>query len=77
MGLKEFTQKAGGIIGNAYANVFNLKAERAFAVPNSNRSIWSNNLINGLTTERLAQILKDVRAGEMPNVYLEIAQELE
>ena len=77
MGLKEFTQKAGGIIGNAYANVFNLKAERAFAVPNSNRSIWSNNFINGLTPERLAQILKDIRSGEIPDVYLEIAQELE
>jgi len=70
MGLIEFSKK---IIGN----MLTLKTESAFAVPNSNRDLWSNNLVNGLKPEYLAQVLNDVRAGEVPSVYLEIAQELE
>ncbi|MDR1176624.1 MAG: DUF935 domain-containing protein [Treponema sp.] len=49
----------------------------AFAVPNSNRSLWGGGLVRGLNPERLAHILDTVRQGETPAEYLEIAQELE
>ncbi|MDR3173009.1 MAG: DUF935 domain-containing protein [Treponema sp.] len=49
----------------------------AFAVPNSNRSLWGGGLVRGLSPERLAQILDTVRLGEVPAEYLEIAGELE
>jgi phage gp29-like protein len=49
----------------------------AFAVPNSNRSLWGGGLVRGLTPERLALILDAVRQGEVPAEYLEIAGELE
>ena len=49
----------------------------AFAVPNSNRSLWGGGLVRGLSPEKLAQILDTVRQGEVPAEYLEIAQELE
>jgi phage gp29-like protein len=49
----------------------------AFAVPNSNRSLWGGGLVRGLSPEKLSQILDTVRQGEVPAEYLEIAQELE
>jgi phage gp29-like protein len=49
----------------------------AFAVPNSNRSLWGGGLVRGMTPEKLAQIFDTVRQGETPAEYLEIAQELE
>jgi phage gp29-like protein len=49
----------------------------AFAVPNSNRSLWGGGLVRGLGPERLAYLLDSVRQGETPAEYLEIAGELE
>ena len=54
-----------------------LQEEIAFAVANTNRSLWSGGLVRGLTPGKLAAILDLVRAGESPAEYLEIAQELE
>jgi len=66
MGLIQF---AGNLLG--------LKREQAYPVPNSNRSLWGNDTVSGLTPEQLAKVLNEVRAGEIPARYLEIAQELE
>jgi phage gp29-like protein len=54
-----------------------LEEQEAFAVPNSNRSLWGGGLVKGLTPEKLASILDTVRSGEVPAEYLEIVQELE
>ena len=54
-----------------------LQEEIAFAVANTNRSLWGGGLVRGLTPEKLAGILDQVRNGEPPAEYLEIAQELE
>jgi phage gp29-like protein len=54
-----------------------LEEEIAFAVANTNRSLWGGGLVRGLTPEKLAGILDMVRNGEPPAEYLEIAQELE
>jgi len=52
--------------------------EQAAAVPNSNRHPWGDfTLLQSLTPERLAQILNDVRRGECPAEYLELAQDIE
>ncbi|MDR2864604.1 MAG: DUF935 domain-containing protein [Spirochaetaceae bacterium] len=77
MGLKEIKCATADTIGKVCVNLPGLKSEHAFSVANSNRSLWSNNLVNGLTPERLAKILNDVRAGDIPDIYLEIAREIE
>jgi phage gp29-like protein len=55
----------------------NLEGEIAFAVANTNRSLWGGGLVRGLTPDKLAGILDQVRNGGSPAEYLEIAQELE
>ena len=51
---------------------------QAFAVPNSNRHPWGDfSLLQSLTPERLAGILSDVRRGECPADFLELAQDIE
>ncbi|GHV76469.1 hypothetical protein AGMMS49942_12900 [Spirochaetia bacterium] len=53
-------------------------AEQAFAVPNTNRHPWGDfSLLQSLTPERLAGILNDVKRGECPAEYLELAQDIE
>lgn len=53
-------------------------AEQAFAVPYTNRTPWADfSLLNRLSPEKLASILRDVRSGECPAEYLELAQDME
>jgi len=54
-----------------------MSEEIAFAVENTNRSLWGGGLVRGLTPRKLAGILDQVRGGECPAEYIEIAQELE
>jgi phage gp29-like protein len=54
-----------------------LEGEIAFAVANTNRSLWGGGLVRGLTPDKLAGILDQARNGGSPAEYLEIAQELE
>ena len=55
-----------------------LGTEQAFAVPYTNRTPWSDfSILNRLSPERLASILRDVRSGECPAEYLELAQDME
>lgn len=55
-----------------------LETEQAFAVPYTNRTPWADfSLLNRLSPERLASILRDVRSGECPAEYLELAQDTE
>ncbi len=63
--------------GREDANKKDLEEQQAAAVANSNRSIWSGGLVRGLNPERLATILDNVRNGDIPAEYLEIAQEIE
>ena len=52
--------------------------EQAFSVPYTNRHAWTDfSIMNRLTPERLAAILADVRRGECPAEYLELAQDIE
>jgi len=52
--------------------------EQAYAIPNTNRHPWGDfGLLQSLTPERLAGILGDVRSGESPAEYLELAQDIE
>ena len=51
--------------------------QTATAVEYSGRSPWSDNPSLNLTPERLATILHTVRSGELPDEYLELAQEIE
>ncbi|HCC37025.1 MAG TPA: hypothetical protein DEQ14_05130 [Treponema sp.] len=52
--------------------------EQAFAVPYTNRHPWGDfSLLRNLTPERLAVILNDVKRGECPAEYLELAQDIE
>jgi phage gp29-like protein len=52
--------------------------EQAAAVPYTNRHPWGDfSLLQSLTPERLAQILNDVKRGECPAEYLELAQDIE
>lgn len=56
----------------------NLGTEQAFAVTYTNRTPWSDfSVLNRLTPEKLAEILRDVRSGECPAEYLELAQDME
>lgn len=55
-----------------------LETEQAFAVPYTNRTPWADfSLLNRLSPEKLAAILRDVRSGECPAEYLELAQDME
>ncbi|MEL3907949.1 MAG: DUF935 family protein [Treponemataceae bacterium] len=54
-----------------------LTEQRATPVANSNRDLWSGGLVSGLTPERLASVLDEVRGGGLPAKYLEIVGELE
>lgn len=55
-----------------------LGTEQAFAVPYTNRTPWADfSILNRLSPERLASILRDVRSGECPAEYLELAQDME
>jgi len=50
----------------------------AFPVQNSNRHPWGDfSLLRGLSPERLAVILDDVKRGECPAEYLELAHDME
>jgi phage gp29-like protein len=52
--------------------------EQAVAVPYTNRHPWGDfSLLQSLTPERLAAILNDVKRGECPAEYLELAQDIE
>jgi phage gp29-like protein len=52
--------------------------EQASAIPNTNRHPWGDfSLLQSLNPERLAQILNDVKRGECPAEYLELAQDIE
>ncbi|MDR3146838.1 MAG: DUF935 domain-containing protein [Treponema sp.] len=52
--------------------------EQAIAVPYTNRHPWGDfSLLQSLTPERLAAILNDVKRGECPAEYLELAQDIE
>jgi phage gp29-like protein len=52
--------------------------EQAYAVPHTNRHPWGDfSILQSLTPERLAQILNDVKRGECPQEYLELAQDIE
>ncbi|MDR2733381.1 MAG: DUF935 domain-containing protein [Spirochaetota bacterium] len=52
--------------------------EQANAVPYTNRHPWGDfSLLQSLTPERLAEILNDVKRGECPAEYLELAQDIE
>lgn len=56
----------------------NLGIEQAFAVTYTNRTPWADfSILNRLSPERLAGILRDVRSGECPAEYLELAQDME
>lgn len=56
----------------------NLGSEQAFAVTYTNRTPWADfGVLNRLSPERLASILRDVRSGECPAEYLELAQDME
>ena len=51
---------------------------QAYAMPYSNRHPWGDfSLLQSLTPERLAGILSDVKSGETPADYLELAQDIE
>ena len=55
-----------------------LGIEQAFAVPYTNRTPWADfSVLNRLSPETLASILRDVRSGECPAEYLELAQDME
>lgn len=55
-----------------------LREEEAYSVPNTNRSPWSDfSALRTMTPETLASALTDVRSGECPEKYLEMAQEIE
>lgn len=55
-----------------------LGTEQAFSVPYTNRTPWADfSILNRLSPERLASILRDVRSGECPTEYLELAQDME
>jgi phage gp29-like protein len=77
MGLKDFFKHRKTEDDKSVDSIENFETETAYAVPNSNRALWSGGLVRGLTPERLASILDAVRNGEPPAEYLEIAQELE
>ena len=56
----------------------NLGMEQAFAVTYTNRTPWADfSILNRLSPEKLAGILRDVRSGECPAEYLELAQDME
>lgn len=56
----------------------NLGTEQAFAVTYTNRTPWADfSILNRLSPEKLASILRDVRSGECPAEYLELAQDME
>ena len=52
--------------------------EQAIAVPYTNRHPWGDfSLLQNLTPERLAEILNNVKRGDCPAEYLELAQDIE
>jgi phage gp29-like protein len=52
--------------------------EQAYPILYTNRTPWADfSILNSLTPERLAVILADVRRGECPANYLELAQDIE
>ena len=56
----------------------NLGIEQAYAVTYTNRTPWADfSILNRLSPEKLASILRDVRSGECPAEYLELAQDME
>ncbi len=69
--------RLGRLIGRDKTTKKDLEEQKATAVANSNRDLWSGGLVSGLTPEELAEILDGVRQGECPAKYLEIAGELE
>ena len=52
--------------------------EQAYAIPNTNRDPWGDfSILQSLNPEKLARILADVRGGDSPAEYLELAQDIE
>jgi phage gp29-like protein len=55
-----------------------LHEEQAFSIQYTNRHPWGDfSVLHSLTPERLAKILNDVKRGECPVDYLELAQDIE
>jgi phage gp29-like protein len=55
-----------------------LHEEQAFSIQYTNRHPWGDfSILHSLTPERLAIILNDVKRGECPAEYLELAQDIE
>jgi phage gp29-like protein len=76
-----------GRLSGFFSNLFNAGeakesdaggGEQAAAVPYTNRRPWGDfSILQNLTPERLAGILNDVKRGECPAEYLELAQDIE
>jgi phage gp29-like protein len=55
-----------------------LNEEQAYSIQYTNRHPWGDfSVLHRLTPERLATILNDVKRGECPAEYLELAQDIE
>ena len=55
-----------------------MQNEQAFSVQYTNRHPWADfSILQRLAPERLADILNDVKRGECPAEYLELAQDIE
>lgn len=71
MGLKN-------ILNKAVAKTKELVSEIAYSVPCSNRSPWSDfSLVQYLTPSKLADIITQVKQGQCPSEYLELASDIE
>lgn len=77
MSLSDIFKKQKSNSAYESASVDDMQSDIAYAVANTNRSLWSGGLVKGLTPDKLSQVLDAVRQGEPPAEYLEIAQELE
>ncbi|WP_288550158.1 DUF935 family protein [uncultured Brachyspira sp.] len=65
-------------IKNVFKNKKKLETEIAYSVPYSNRSVWSDfSLIQSLSPSSLSNILNDVKNGNIPSEYLELASDIE
>ena len=64
--------------GRLNKNNFDLHEEQAFSIQYTNRHPWGDfSIMRSLTPERLVTILNDVKRGECPAEYLELAGDIE